>query len=536
MPCNEPAHPEPPSPAPTAPAPTAPADPPAPQPSIRWLVISIVSFAAVLIIALAVFFIFFYKVSPMISLGKALHTLRAETEERFNSTPLKALVMLTDILEDGTVSLKFDYTGGLFSGWIDVSATGDAKISSNTETRNFAIEAQVDAYGEYIDIDAYMNRERIALRSQLLGNNFYGFKYDTFRDDIRKFKDDVYPFADIIGLDDPTMDMYADVVDEIKDIMNAEGSSEETQKAYAEVLTNFFTNLEMTSRRTTIVQNERRVWCREIAFKITKDDLEKLLKGLNDVYENDETLRKQLEMYNNPILRGIYGDTVCGYYDEFLKDHRKAIRDFEQYYSGDIEILFFVGRNDRLHRLQINSDTEYDGDRSQMKATLDCGNSIYDSWILDLHRVDDSTANDNIVNDNIEYGSISDNALNESTTKIQWDFRVQSDKQFNSISITSSDVEPIYLNSEWDQNNGSFRIAYATGSGQNELTGYFIPDDKNFLLTLDNVFPANSHQSLAIEVSTETGTRIDEIEYINLDKWGESILQSLIQLFMSRMF
>jgi len=469
-------------------------------------------------------------------LGKAINTLSTEVEERFTATPLKALVMLPDILKDGTVSVEFDYTSGLLSGWIDISATGDVKISSNTEARNFAMEAQVDAFGENIDIDAYMNRERIAVRSQLLGNSYYGFRYDTFRDDIRKFKDDVHPFADIIGLDDQTMDMFADIVDEIRDIMNADEPSEDAQKAYAEVITNFFINLEVASRRTSITQNEKRVWCREIALKITKDDLEKLLKGLSDVYENDESLRKQLDMYNNPMLQGLYGDPVSGYYDEFLKDHRQTIRDFEQYYSGDIELLFYIGRNDRLHRLQINADTEYDGERSQMKATLDFGSSIYDSWVLDLHRAGDSLASDKTANNYLVYGGIADSSINESTTMIQWDYRVQSDKQINSIRITSSETGPIYLNSEWEQNNGSFTMAYVAGSGSNELTGYFIPDDKNFLLTLDNAFPADSHHSLAIELSTETGTQIDEIEYINLDKWGESILQSLIQLFMSRMF
>ena len=133
-----------------------------PAPSLKWLVIALISIATIIATALAAFFIFFYNVAPMITLGKSLVQFSDEIDQRFNNTPLKALAVLSEILEDGTVSVDFNYNNNLISGWLGGGIGGNVKLSTNRETRELALEAKVDVSGDNYDVEAYMNRERIA--------------------------------------------------------------------------------------------------------------------------------------------------------------------------------------------------------------------------------------------------------------------------------------------------------------------------------------------------------------------------------------
>jgi len=429
--------------------------------------------------------------------------MSTEVEERFNSTPLKSLVMLSEIIEDGTVTINFNHRAALLSNLLTSNIDGSVRLSSNTEARNYALEAQLNAYGETFDIDAYMNRERIALRLQLLGDDFYGFRYDTFRDDIRDF-------GGLIGLDNQTMNMLADIVDQINEMMNAEDVSDETFEAYSEVFENFAKNLEVTSNRIHIDSGEDRVRCTAIEFNITREAIVTLLNDLYVVLENDESMRAQLEMSNNPLLSDIMGG--FGGYEYFLREFRNYVRDFERNYSGDITLVFFIGRNDRLLRMVVNADTVYDGESAEANVTFSFGDSINDEW---------------------EFSFLVTSGDNTDTMTIQWSFEEQSGKQVNTIRITTVYMKSFTLMSEWDEDSGNFTLAYEDNRERNEITGVFTTDDKNFRIEFDNLYPANSGATLLIEVLAETGANIGEVEYINIDKWGNVLLEAIMRLIMS---
>ena len=348
-----------------------------------------------------------------------------------------------------------------------------------------------------------MNRERIALRLQLLGDDFYGFRYDTFRDDIRVF-------GDLIRLDDLYMDMLADIVDQINEMMNAEAIEENTYEVYADVITNFARNLEVKSRRTTIETGEDRIRCTEIEFKITKDALVELLEDLYNVLENDETIQAQFEMSDNPLFDGITGGYGGGY-QQIKREFRSFIREFERSYSGDIKLFFLINGNDRLLRTVVNADMEYAGENTELIATFDFGKSIEDDWVFSFFiKSDDDT----------------------DMLAIKWSFEENSGTQVNTIEITTADMDFIILVSEWDENRGDFTLAYIDGRERNEITGIFTTDNKNFRIKLDDFYPENSDDSLIIEILAQTGAEIGEIEYINLDKWGSALIESLMRLIM----
>jgi len=480
--------------------------------SRKALWITLISVAAVFIAAAAVYFFFFRNAVPLLSLGRAFDNLSTETEERFNYTPLKALDMLSDVLEDGSVTVNFDYTTALFGSFLTTSIDGSVKLSSITETRDFALEAQVSAYGQSIDLEAYMNKERLALRVPLIDDAFYGIKYETFRDDIRVF-------GRLIGLDNETMESLANYVDQLNELLNAEETDEEFTEPYTEVFSGFIRNLEITSRRTHIGSDGERIRCTSIEFRITKDALIELFNDIYDILENDEEMRSQFQRITSTTEWGTDFGTDWGLtpdnnsdYDAFLKDIKDSIDDFQKYYSGDILLVFFVSRDDRLLKAVINADTEYDGESSAINATFDFGNSIEDDWSLMLELKTESS-NDKLL--------------------MRWSYDQQPGRFINTVEISTFDLNYYTFISEWEEEGSRFKLVYIDGWERNELTGVFIADDENFVITLDNVLADDSNSSLTLEILAVTGAQIKDIEYIKVDKWGTSIFEAISRLLMN---
>jgi len=413
--------------------------------------------------------------------------------------------MLPEVLEDGAVMVDFNYTTSIFGEWLTANIDGKVKLLSNTIDRNFALEAEVGAYGQAFDIEAYMNRERLAVGIQLLSDDYLGITYDTFRDDVKVF-------GNLVGLSTQEMDMLADIVDQINAIMNMEEASEDDLKPYTEVMTNFVRNLEVTSRRTRIESGTERIRCTEIKLKVTKDAILSLLVDVNNLIKDDETIREQFDMLDNRLLQDVYGSNVSSY-DEFLRDFKNIISDFKRYYSGDIEVFSYVSNEDRLLIVGIIADIEYDGEAAELRVDIDFGNSANDTWILSSRYIDSD---------------------DEEKLSILWDFEDRSGKYVNTIKVIPDDpTNSVTLISEWNEESGDFVLAYIEGNERSELTGVFITNDKNFNIKLDDLYPEDSGNGLIIEISTETGAQIEEIRYINIDKWGNALIEAVMSLIIN---
>jgi len=481
-----------------------------PQKSRKWLWI-VISSAAVVIaaaVALIVYFLFFHNAVPLLAVGRSLVNLNTEVEERFENTPFKALTMLPEILEDGTLTANFDYRTNFLGGIISADIDGTVRLSSNTVERDYALGADVNLYGEAIDLDVYLNRERLALRASVLDNRFYGITYDTFRKDIRVF-------GRLIFLDNETMDLLADIVDQINEIMNAEeiGDEHEFFENYTTVLTEFIRDVDVSSRRTRIESGGERVRCTEIKITITKDALLKLLNDLYNVFENDEIIREQLEATDNPLLQGMIGRT--GTYDYLLREFRRFIRELERNYEGDIVLSFYTNSESRLLRFEIDADIIYDGNREENKVSFDFGSSIEDNWVFDFSAISD-------------YGS--------NNIFASWDYEVHLENYRNTVHIAGDDIESITLISDWNKDNGDFELAYISRWDMGEITGVFKPADNSFRLLFDNVLPESSYSSLKIDIHAETGSQIERISYINIDRWGRELSGLLMRFILGGIF
>ena len=349
----------------------------------NWIWITAASTAVVILAGCAAYFIFFNNISHMMKVGRALNNLSEEMEERIDNSPLKALSMLPEIMEDGTVNANIDYSYDLFGDWLggtDIEV--DIQLSSNSIEREYALNIKENSFDLFNGIDIHMNRERLALRLDILDSNFYGIRYDTFRDDIRVF-------GRLIFLDDELMDTLSDVVDIINEIINFE-ETDDLQEAFADALIKFAGNLKTTSTRTTTESSGENVRCTAIELTITKEDIITLLNDAYEIYETSETFQAQYAIFDNPAFTGLFGGYGGNFYEEYLKELRDVIDSFEKSYEGDIKVTFYIGSDDRLLSVAVFADTEYEGEEFIFDAFLSFGNGVEDDWIFNFISDDNS--------------------------------------------------------------------------------------------------------------------------------------------------
>jgi len=481
---------------------------PYPQPpkkSKKVLWISLGSVAAVAIIAVAAYFIFFQSFGNIAKIGRAFSNFGAEATERIDNSPLKALTMLPEIMEDGTLTANVDYSFSLFGGVFDVDIGANVKLMSNTSTREFALNAAVNESGDLNEIDLNINRESLAMRLGFIDNNFYGITYDTFRDDIR-------PFGRMVGLDNYTMDGLADVVDLLNNVINYEGDFFEVNKAYADAFARFTKNLSIKSTSTHIELSGEQINCTAVEVLVSKDDILDLLYDLHAALESNEDLQLQFELFNLPTS-AVFGGGVSTF-KQYLDEIKDSINEIERNYYGDIILTFYIGRGDRLLSMNIDADLEIDRQDIIADITLNLGESVYDTWELII-----STPFD--------------------TGTVQWLYDEQSSNHSNSLIIKAdSDYQVITLSSEWNKDNGRFKLAFNDGSGwvEGSITGFFNHDEKSFSLALDDFFANEPSQSLSVDIKAQSGSQFRDVSFINIDQWGESLIDMVSDLLFGLIF
>ena len=487
----------------------APDSPPeTPRKSKKGIFIAVLSVVVIIAAAIAVYFLFFRSTANLLTVGRAFVNLGAEVEERFENTPFKALAMLPEIFEDGSLTADIEYSSDILGGLLSADMFGKVKLSSNTNAREFSLEAEVDIYGEEIDLEVFMNRERLALRAGFLDDRFYGITYDTFREDVRVF-------GRLLFLDDETMDMLADIVDQINEMMNAEDISddEDALDIYSDVFMDFIKNVDISSRRTHIESGGERARCTRVDVRISKEALFTFLNELVDTLENDERARAQFDTYNySTETQGFYMYTNLDSFEQLIREARRAVWELERIYEGDLILKFFIGRENRLLRFEINEGSPSDASHEVPITILDFGRSIEDIWVLEFY----------------------DNG--NSSMLISWDYNVLSENHINTIHAAGDGIDSITLISDWDKGQSSFELGYISQWGTGELTGIFIEDGINFMLLLDNVMPGAANGSLKIELVAVQGSQIDDISFINIDRWGRELLGVVMRFILGGIF
>ena len=469
---------------------------------LSWWKIA-VPIVVVVIAAVAVYYFVFLRSTSNV-FNNALANTSEELAQRFGSTPLKVFGLLSETLKDGTVTVSFDYE----DSWYGDETSGSVSISSVLEAREFAFAGDIKIYDGYweseqnIPFEVFVNKERMAFGSKLIGDEYYGFRYSTFRDDIKYF-------GAIASLNNDLTDQLADIVEMLEELLNKKDTDKGSvsSDAYTAIITNFVKSCELTSERVEVDSGGATVRATKVNIEITKDAILKLLNELYDQLDKDEDMREYFDMlYTNYSMFLLGAD-----YNSMLRELSNLIDEFDDYYSGTIMLAFYIGNGDRLLRYEVDLNARFDSERIRGSFSLDFGASVTDRWVL---RVD----------------------ANGETVRVNWDYKERSNSIENTITFTVQDSETITLMSVYSPTKGDFTLSYESesrygGSDYGEISGVLTEDSRGFRLSLDNLMDPDNDEVLTIEIKGETGANIRQVEYISLDKWELALIDKLEDAF-----
>jgi len=464
--------------------------------------IPIVAVIAIVIVA----FVFIFSTNPLAITYRTITNLETEMMQRLDSTPLRAVFMALDKLENGTLAVDFEYS----DRWSYVEGT--ATLVSNSRNRSHAFVLEVESDELDIFAEAFLNSERLAVGSQIIDDNFYGITFSTFGEDIRTFGAE-------IGMDRHTMDMLTSVVEILETLMNTGNLEDSIFGPYMDLVTDFIANLNPTSERTQLRTGGESINVRRIEYIITADDIVTLINDTIEMMRSDDDIRDFYNAitgnediaYEIAFMLTGRGDTLS--YNEFLRELRDASRDLDRNLAGEITISLYVGSRDRLMRMEYEIGMRYRGERIRINATYDFGTSAQDTWTFTTSTNFDGQ---------------------RSSTEITWEYSTRANRITNTITTISEfsgiETEQI-MSSEWSRDSGRFILFYehnwGFGRDGGELGGLFTYDRNGFSLIIDNPFPRHFDQRLDLEITGTTGNQVRNIDFINIDRWTMDMLEDI---------
>ena len=433
------------------------------------------------------------------SLSMAFSNIADEAAERLDSSPLQIIGTIADTMNKGSLTLAFDFRDNemLFGG----NMGGSFVIFSDMENSEFATEIEINLLGGFmsIDFDIYFNSERIAFRSGIMGNDFYGITFSTFREDIAYF-------GPLIGLDDDTIEQIADSVEAFGAAIISgpdEGfySPAEYLEPYIDLFAEFISSLEYSTE--TVAGATR------IQFIVTEEHVLSLLNNLHTMLEEDENLRSSFEMFDDPLMQDMDMPT----YNEILRGIRDAIRTLEDDVTIEFILEFYIDSQNRLSQMNIRASATVDNmPVGIVSITADFGRSLYDPWVVDLTYYADEDALDS--SDGIPLFNFT------------WNFSDESQVFENTFDM-SFDDESLTLASSWAPESGEFTLSFEGGGESGSLGGIFTVDEYGGSFLQFDDFNPSPTQTLSISIAALPGAEILPIEFINLDEWGQGFIDAI---------
>ena len=428
--------------------------------------------------------IFINTLNPLLTVAGAANNLNMEIETRVNSSPLRAITMIGPILEHGTTEVNFNFRDNR------MSANGNVTLLSDFHNREFALLGGIGIPLMHVDFEAYLNRERLAARIPLMGMDFYGIIFNTFRHDL-------HIFGSMFGLDTAELDTVVTMVEEWERLINADSVSQHILAPYLDILESFVRELNHTSERVDISVGSQQTTARvtRVEFTITETDIINLLRNLYTVLENDETMRS---------LPNI---------NDTLREVRRLISYVERNLDVRIRPAFYVGSDNRMMRITIHGDSIYNNERTHIDARADFGASANDRWELFIAATSD---------------------FNETSININWEYNETPAGYENVITFYEDGLPISRIIITWNPHNGVFtrrddiaQIDYLTGVFTTDYNG-------GFSLRVNDFSSGRSFMMLDIEA--KPGAEIETVEFINLDRWSMTLIHDLQRSLLGFLF
>ena len=444
-----------------------------------------------------------FKATPLLASEGDLVNPGGDMAVRLENSPFGAFPMLFNALEDGIVSVSYEFTDRWTSGSFDF------EIHSDEPNRQYKLLMDFDVNGTQFDLTIYIDRYLIAVSSSILGEEFYGLTFATFRDDFRLI-------AQLLGIGEDDIDQIAAIIDIVGDTMNTPDVGPDVWDPYAALFRQFLLSGTASSENTTIQETN----VTRVEFRFSDDDMVSLFRDILVTMSEDQNM--------DPM--GIIAPWM---WEETIRDFESSIAELDAM-DGNLHIVMYVGPQNRLVQLEVNVSLTGNGSSTDLRFTADFGTSVFDPWHFTY-----------IVNAEFPSwvdASQTDTLLTE--TVYVWTFTENEGRFVNSIDISSSlesnrwdslseEVESFTVNgsirmvSDWNSITGEFVLALESDQSDDpsEISGIFIPDSNGgFLLRFED------NDTFSLEISAQIGANIQPIQ--NFINFNDIPLGTLIQLMM----
>ena len=461
---------------------------------------------AVVIAAIVVGIFIFVRTNPLLMTSRAISNFTEELNERVDAGPLRAIGILGDALEDGSVNVDFNYSYRI--GFWTRENNGSLSLHSNIADRKFALATDVSLSMLTFDAEVFLDGERLAVGTSALGSNYYGITFSTFRGDIRSL-------GRLIGLDEQTMDALSDVVEMFERIVNTDGVDDAVLEPYMDLLESFVRSLRSTSERT---RSDKPEWenmrITRIEYVLTDNDIFMLLYDLIDLISEDENL---YELFGSVSENQMIFE-MLGYYDILihggtLQGITDALRTLENEFFGEIALVLYIGIQDRLKLMEIHVDAEFRGEEIRTRGGIDFGLSAMCDWIFGSAVISDDPPR---------------------LSRMVWEIQESTGEVTNTLTIYSPDELSESISLKWNPENGVFILELPDRFEHAEITGVFITYEDAFTLSVDSFPPPIDipfsrflRPEIDLTISVGPGAQIRDIEFVNIDRWEQETLQGL---------
>ncbi|MCL2400191.1 MAG: zinc ribbon domain-containing protein [Defluviitaleaceae bacterium] len=443
-------------------------------------------------------FIFMSNYAPLLDLQSAFNNLDVELTERVEASPLMAIAVLSDTVENGTTSVFFDH----MNSW-GIATRGDIDFIADRNNHEYALLGSVTLpLFPIVDFEAHLNRDRMAFGSRMLpGNDFYGITFRTFRNDLQRIS---AIFGDIFD-----MEALADYVESIERLMNVDMVTlDDILEPYNELLVSFIRNAQHSSGNEDMIINGEEVRSSVVTFTFTEADIISLLRDFYGLLARDSNLRTQFDLSQSYFMAGI-GPGMS--YSEFLSEIRQSINELEQDLSGEMTMSFYLNGNNRLMRATILLDMVLDQEDLTTAMVADLGLSSQDTWTF-----------------SVTEGS----GANAETSIVRWEFlQITPASYEHTLSFimergTSQDTLAIFR-VEWDSNSGDFTLHSIESSSNTSIEGRFITNnDGRSRLRLDSI-PLGHNEYLSLDINMSPETDIRPIEFVDISSMTLEVISDI---------
>ncbi|MCL2577783.1 MAG: hypothetical protein FWE27_07015 [Defluviitaleaceae bacterium] len=417
-----------------------------------------------------------------LAIENAMSNFEAEFMERIETTPLQVFPLLVSALEHGTTNINFAYS----DRWTgDVSL--NASFLSDIENVDFALRGDVEFQGMNVDFSTYLNEERLAVSSSYLGGEYYGVVFATLVDDVTRI-------AGEVGLDVSEFEEVLTAFSVFEEYMNIIETLENygMEDALLQLIFDFMRNGEQ--------EPEEVDGTLKIAYTFTMSDF---IGFMND-YMNLVMVDEVFAFYDNPLFSdtlGISGEEMRSVYNNEMQ---YMFRELEQMADGELTMAFYIGQLDRLQKIEMYGTVEAEGQEFDFKVAFDLGENATDTWKLTAEATD---------------------GWNMYSFTMAWDISVNGGRNVHDFNMTMNGIGLAAFTSDWNPSNGELILSVVTGvferQTQELLRANLTLSDETFR------FRFAHEDSFSIDISTERGANISNVNFVNIGELSFAELESL---------